>query len=343
MQPGRTRHARYEPDVTPGTDTPLILTPSPVGGRASAMLSVVVPCHDEGANLDALFARLIPVMDGLGVACEIICVDDGSRDDTWLRLLAWCRREPRLRALRLSRNFGKEAALSAGIDAARGAGVALMDADLQHPPELIAAFVARWREGVDMVYAARTSRTGDPLLRRLSTRVYYWAFGRVSEVDLPPGAGDFRLLDRCVVDALKSMPERVRFMKGLYAWVGFSHVGVEYDPPARTAGTSTMGLRRLTRFGFDGIVAFSKLPLIVAAWLGAAIAVPALVIGFVLLIETLIYGIDVPGYASTIVAVMILGGVQLLTLGLLGAYVGRLYEEAKHRPLYIVREAIGES
>ncbi len=327
--------------MTAATSTPLILTPSPVEGRARAMLSVVVPCHNEGANLDALFARLIPAMDGLGVAFEIICIDDGSRDDTWARLVAWRQREPRLRAMRLSRNFGKEATLSAGIDAARGAGVVLMDADLQHPPELIAAFVARWRDGVDMVYAARTSRAGDTLLRRLSTRGYYWAFGRVSEVDLPAGAGDFRLLDRCVVEALKAMPERVRFMKGLYAWVGFSHAGVDYDPPARTAGASTMNLRRLTRFGFDGIVAFSRLPLIVAAWLGAAIAVPALVIGVVLLIRTLMYGIDVPGYASTIVAVMILGGVQLLTLGLLGAYVGRLYEEAKHRPLYIVREAIG--
>jgi glycosyltransferase involved in cell wall biosynthesis len=267
-------------------------------------------------------------------------VDDGRRDTTWAELTRHGAKVTGLRALRLSPNIGKEAALSAGIDGARGGAVILIDADLQHPPELIPQFVARWREGLDMVYATRTSRAGDPWLRRMTTRGFYWAFGRLSEVDLPDGAGDFRLLDRRVVEALKAMPERVRFMKGLYAWVGFSHGGIAFDPPHRGAGSSAMGLRRLTRFGFDGIIAFSRLPLIVAAWLGALVALPSLVIGLVLLVRTLVYGIDVPGYASTIVAVMVLGGVQLLTLGLLGAYVGRLYEETKRRPLYLVMDEI---
>lgn len=316
-------------------------TPSALAERASGKLSVVVPCYNEAAGLDGLFERLLPVLEELGVPFEIVCIDDGSRDETWGRLARWSARSAALRCLRLSRNFGKEAALSAGIDVVDGSGVVLIDADLQHPPELIPTLVARWREGIDMVYATRTSRNGDSLLRRVVTRAYYWAFGRLSEVTLPSGAGDFRLMDRCIVEALRDMPERVRFMKGLYAWVGFSHAGVEFDPPPRRAGASTMSLRRLTRFGFDGIVAFSRLPLILAAWLGAVVAVPALLIGIWLLVRTLAYGIDVPGYASTIVAVMVLGGAQLLTLGLLGAYVGRLYEETKRRPLYIVRESLG--
>ena len=313
-------------------------TSVPIRERSTAMLSIVVPCFNEGRNIELLIARLQPVLRGLGIPFEVICVDDGSIDETWPTLAILCRQDPNLRAMRLSRNFGKEAALTAGIDVARGDGVLLIDADLQHPPELIPALVARWRDGIDMVYAIRTSRAGDSWLRQLTTRGFYWMFGRLSDVDLPRGAGDFRLLDRSVVDALKAMPERVRFMKGLYAWVGFSHAGVEFEPSLRATGTSTMGLRRLTRFGFDGIVAFSRLPLIVAGWLGALIAVPALAIGMVLLVRTLVYGIDVPGYASTIVAVMVLGGVQLLMLGLLGAYVGRLYEETKRRPIYIVKE-----
>lgn len=313
---------------------------TPIGARRTASISVVVPCFNESANLAVLLERLRRVMTGLGVPYEIIVVDDGSRDETWPAIMDAAVDIAGLRALRLSRNFGKEAALTAGIDAASGAAIILLDADLQHPPELIPQLVERWRSGTEMVYAVRTSRSSDPLPRRLFTRAYYWLFRRLSEVDLPMGAGDFRLLDRCVIDALSALPERVRFMKGLFAWVGFSHEGVAYEPPPRAAGVSTMSMRRLTRFGFDGIVAFSRWPLIVAAWLGAFAAAPALLIGVVLLVRTLVYGVDVPGYASTIVSVMVLGGIQLLTLGLLGAYIGRLYEEAKQRPIYIVRDSL---
>ncbi|MBL8701447.1 MAG: glycosyltransferase family 2 protein [Alphaproteobacteria bacterium] len=314
---------------------------TPIDARPTAKMSVVIPCYNESENLPILLERVCRVMTGMAVPFEIIVVDDGSRDATWQVVSGAGVRIGELRGLRLSRNFGKEAALTAGIDATTGAAIVLLDADLQHPPELIPRLVERWHHGADMVYAVRTSRQADPWTRRLVTRGYYWLFRRLSDVELPMGAGDFRLLDRCVIDALSTLPERVRFMKGLYAWVGFSHEGVEFEPPRRTAGISAMNLRRLTRFGFDGIVAFSRLPLIVAAWLGALVAAPALVIGGWLLLRTLVYGVDVPGYASTIVSVMVLGGVQLLTLGLLGAYVGRLYEEAKQRPIYLVRDAIG--
>jgi glycosyltransferase involved in cell wall biosynthesis len=276
----------------------------------------------------------------LKISHEIILVDDGSRDDTWAVISSWHNADPRVRGLRLSRNFGKEAALSAGLWHSRGAAAVLMDADLQHPPEIIRKFVEKWREGYDMVYALRTSRAGDSAIRRGATRAFYKLFARVADVDLPVGAGDFRLLDRKVVDTLNDMPERIRFMKGLYAWAGCRHVGVPYAPPPRRHGQSAMSMRRLTGFGLDGIVGFSRLPLAISGWVGAAIALLALVYGGYLTLRTLLIGIDVPGYASIMVGVMLLGGVQLLALGVLGAYVGRIYEEIKDRPLYVVSESL---
>jgi glycosyltransferase involved in cell wall biosynthesis len=305
------------------------------------VLSVVVPMHNEAGNVDAFFHRLLPALDGLGIAYEVVCVDDGSTDATWGALLVWRARDPAVRLLSLSRNFGKEIALTAGLDAARGEAAVLIDADLQHPPELIEAFVAKWRAGYDMVYAQRRDRRTDGVLRRHAARLFYWAFGRLADIDMPDGAGDFRLLDRKVVEALKSMPERARFMKGLYAWVGFRHTGVPFDPEPRHDGRSAFGFARLLRFAVDGLVSFSTAPLTACAYLGAAIALPAVMMGLYFAFRTLILGVDVPGYASIIVAVMVLGGVQLLSLGVIGAYIGRLYAEAKQRPLYILRQTEG--
>ncbi len=304
-------------------------------------LSVVVPMRNEAGNLDTLFHRLLPALNRLGLSFEVVCVDDGSTDATWPALLAWRAREPAIRLLSLSRNFGKEVALTAGIDAAQGDAVVLIDADLQHPPELIQLFVDKWRAGYDMVYAQRRDRQTDGFLRRNAARAFYWAFGRIADIDMPSGAGDFRLLDRKVVEALKAMPERARFMKGLYAWVGFRHTGVPFDPEPRHDGRSAWGFGALTRFATDGLVSFSTKPLTACAWLGALIAVPSVFMGLFYCLRTLFFGVDIPGYASIVVAVMVLGGVQLLTMGVFGAYLGRLYEEAKRRPMYILRQTEG--
>jgi polyisoprenyl-phosphate glycosyltransferase len=314
------------------------LRPQLVGGATT--LSIVIPIHNEAKNLPALRVALDRILSSLRIDYEIILVDDGSRDDTWRVIAGWHKSDPRVRGLRFSRNFGKEAALSAGLWHSRGAGVILMDADLQHPPEVIRKFVEKWREGYEMVYAMRTSREGDSALRRAATRAFYKLFAGITDVDLPPGAGDFRLLDRKVVDILNEMPERLRFMKGLYAWAGCHHVGVPYAPPPRRHGKSAMSMRRLTGFGLDGIVGFSRVPLAISGWIGAAIALLALVYGSYLTLRTLWIGVDVPGYASIMVGVMLMGGVQLLALGVLGAYVGRIYEEIKQRPLYIVSELL---
>jgi glycosyltransferase involved in cell wall biosynthesis len=309
-------------------------------GDAVPTLSIAIPVYNEADSLPPLRESLERVLESIGVDYEIILVDDGSQDETWAKIAAWHAADGRVRGIRFARNFGKEAALSAGLYQSRGAAVVLMDADLQHPPEIISEFLAKWREGYEMVYAVRTSREGDSTPRRWATRAFYRLFKRIADIDLPPGAGDFRLIDRKVVETLNRMPERLRFMKGLYAWAGCRHTGVPYAPPPRLHGKSAMSMRRLTGFGLDGIVAFSRVPLAISGWIGAAIALTALIYGAFLALRTLIVGVDVPGYASIMVGVMLLGGVQLLALGVLGAYVGRIYEELKQRPLYVVAEEL---
>ncbi len=308
---------------------------------AGPVLSIVVPMYNEAATVDAFFARLLPVLDSLALPCEVVCVDDGSNDATRQRIAALNRHDPRIKMVGLSRNFGKEVALTAGLHHARGQAVVPIDADLQHPPELIADFVARWREGNDVVYAVRRSRRDEPLAKRLSARAFYWLFDRLADVSMPEGAGDFRLLDRRVVDVINAMPERSRFMKGIFAWVGFRQVGIPYDPELRRVGASRWGFRRLLRFAFDGLTSFSILPLIVWGYVGAVIALMSLAAGAFFVLKTLILGVDVPGYASLIVAVFFFGGMQLLTLGVIGSYVGRVFEEVKRRPLYVVAETCG--
>jgi glycosyltransferase involved in cell wall biosynthesis len=322
----------------------MAISQSPDAARDAAAppgLSIVVPAYNEAANLDAFLVRLEPVIDALGFKTEIVFVDDGSTDNTWARLMQHSARDPRLRLVRLSRNFGKDIALTAGLRHTRGHAVVPIDADLQHPPELIKTFVEKWREGYDMVYAVRVSRATDSKLRRFLSNAFYSLFARLTNTQMPRGAGDFRLLDRRVVDTLNDMPERARFMKGLFAWIGYRHVGVDYEPGERMAGLSAWSFQRLVGFAIDGLASFSRFPLVVAGYLGVILAVPALLLGLFFVIRTLFWGVDVPGYASVIVAVLFLGGIQLLTLGLFGAYLGRVFDEVKGRPLYIVSERAG--
>lgn len=307
----------------------------------ATVLSVVLPMHNEGENIDALFARLQPVLERLGVPYEVVCVDDGSRDDTWTRLVVAHAANPRIRLLRFSRNFGKEMAMTAGLRHATGRAVVLMDSDLQHPPEVIEEFYAHWQAGAQVVFGVRRSRDTDPPLRRFLTRRFYKLLDRMSEVPLPRDAGDFRLMDRAVVDALNQMGERTRFMKGLYSWVGFRQVAVPFETAPRHAGNSTFSTWKLFRFALDGIVSFSTLPLRVWSWLGLAVAAIAVIYGALILLKTMTFGIDVPGYASLMVATLFLGGVQLICLGVLGDYLGRVFTEVKGRPLYLVADSIG--
>ncbi len=309
--------------------------------RPAPVLSVVIPFFNEGPNVDALFARLLPILDDLGVTWEVICVNDGSRDDTQARLLAVRHRREEVRIVELSRNFGKELALSAGLSFAGGDAVVPMDADLQHPPEALGTLIDKWREGYDVVIAVRDHRTGQGLGHRLSARLFYWLFDHMSEVKLPREAGDFRLLDRRVVDVINRMPERTRFMKGIFAWIGFRQVCVPYEQGERAVGGSRWGFFKLLHLSLDGLTAFSNFPLRVWGVIGAAVSLLAFFYGIFRVIRTLVYGIDVPGFESLIVAILFLGGIQLLTLGIIGDYLGRVFSEVKGRPLFIVRAAHG--
>lgn len=304
-------------------------------------ISVVVPLYNEELNIDYLFKRLLSELSRLDMSYEIVCVNDGSKDNTVGCLIEHHHQNPRIKVVNLSRNYGKEIALSAGLDYANGNAVIPIDADLQDPPELIAELVEKWREGYDVVYATRRSRQGESWVKRFTANVFYRTIDSLSQVPIPRNTGDFRLLDRRVVDALKRMPERNRFMKGLFAWVGFKQTSVIYDRPSRYKGETKWNYWKLWNFAIDGITSFSFLPLKVWSYVGLLVAIPSFFYASFLVIRTLIYGIDFPGYASIMVAVLFLGGVQLVSLGVLGEYLGRVYEEVKGRPLYLVRESYG--
>lgn len=304
-------------------------------------LSVVVPLYCEESNLDHLFERLEIVVDGLGLTYEIVCVEDGSKDGTLEQLLKHHHRNHNIKVVALTRNFGKEIALTAGIDYTQGDAVVPIDADLQDPPELIAELVAKWREGYDVVYAKRRSRQGETWLKRTTANVFYRLISQMSHVPIPRNTGDFRLLDRRVVEALKRLPERTRFMKGLFAWVGYQQTCIEYDRAPRHSGVTKWNYWRLWNFALDGITSFSMVPLKVWSYIGLAFSLSAFCYATFLVVHTLILGIDVPGYASLMVATLFLGGVQLMGLGIIGEYLGRVYEEVKGRPLYLVRDCYG--
>ncbi|MEM9977860.1 MAG: glycosyltransferase family 2 protein [Cyanobacteria bacterium P01_D01_bin.2] len=304
-------------------------------------LSIVVPLYCEESNVDPLFERLETVVRSLGVSYEIICVDDNSKDNTLLRLLDHRQRNPAIKVVALARNFGKELALTAGLDYSRGQAVVPIDADLQDPPECIQALMAKWREGYDVVYAKRRNRAGETWFKKVTANGFYRIIGSLSQVTIPEDTGDFRLMDRRVVDALKQLPERTRFMKGLFAWVGYRQTFITYDRDARHSGRTKWNYWQLWNFAIDGIVSFSSTPLRVWGYLGLVISAISFIYASFLVMRTLILGIDVPGYASLMVAILFLGGVQLVSLGIIGEYLGRIYEEVKQRPLYLVREFYG--
>ncbi len=299
-------------------------------------ITVLVPVFNEAGNIPELLRRTCATLERCAESFEIILVDDGSCDETLAVALAERAADPRIDAISFSRNFGKEIAIAAGLDHARGKAVVIIDADLQHPPETIALMVARWREGYENVYGQRVDRIHDTPLRRALTRRFYGLFARFGETPLPQGAGDFRLLDRKAVNALLRMRERARFSKGLYAWIGFRSTGVPFEVASRASGHSKFSYGKLTRFALDGLTSFSTTPLRVWTFVGVAVSIFALSAAAYFIGRTVLYGADVPGYASLIVSVTFLAGIQLLSLGVIGEYIGRIFAEVKGRPLYIV-------
>ncbi len=308
---------------------------------AEAELSVVAPVYNEADNLRPLLDRLIPVLESCARSFEVIFVDDGSTDHTFEILRKAHDADPRIRAIALSRNFGKEIAIAAGLDHASGAAAVIMDADLQHPPEIIQSFVEKWREGYKNVYGQRVDRTADSPLRRLLTQRFYRLFDALGETRLPRGAGDFRLLDANAVAALRTMREHARFSKGLYAWIGFKSIGIPFEVAPRLQGQSKFSYRKLTHFALDGLMSFTTMPLKIWTYVGLATSLLALALASFYIIRTLILGVDVPGFASLMVSITFFGGVQLLSLGILGEYIGRIFAEVKRRPLYLIEERVG--
>jgi glycosyltransferase involved in cell wall biosynthesis len=313
--------------------------PLPVSGTPE--ISVVIPVFNEARNLPGLMARLQPVLEKAAASWEIVFVDDGSGDDTVPILHGMHERDARIRAVCFSRNFGKEIAIAAGLDHARGQAVAIMDADLQHPPETLADFIGKWREGYAMVYGQRVSRDDESRLKRNAARAFYRLFARFGETELPAGAGDFRLMDRKVADALRALGERARFTKGLYAWVGYSSIGVPFEVAERAHGQTRFNYPKLVRFAFDGISSFSTVPLKIATYTGVIIAFCATITALFFMVRTILFGTDLPGFPSLIVSIMFFSGIQMISLGLIGEYVGRIFAEVKRRPLYIIGEHIG--
>jgi glycosyltransferase involved in cell wall biosynthesis len=312
-----------------------------LSNQITVKISVVVPLYNEEENIDVLFSRLLAVLEALNTSYEVICVNDGSRDNTLKNLVEYHQRYPQIKVVNLSRNFGKDIAMSAGIDYSQGMAVIPIDADLQDPPELIAEMIEKWQQGYDVVYASRRVRIGESCLKRFTAEGFYQVINKLSRVPIPPNTGDFRLIDRRVVESIKKMPERQRFMKGIFAWVGYKQTSILFDREPRYQGQTKWNYWKLWNFAIDGITSFSFLPLKVWTYVGLIIALVSLVYASFLMLRTIILGIDVPGYASLMVAVLFLGGIQLLTLGIIGEYIGRVYEEVKGRPLYLVRDCYG--
>ncbi|WP_097971284.1 glycosyltransferase [Streptomyces sp. gb14] len=300
-------------------------------------LSVVVPCFDEAEVIEAFHAALLGVLDPLGDSFEICYVDDGSRDRTRPLLNAIAARDPRVHYTAFSRNFGKEAAMLAGLRMSRGAAVVIMDADLQHPPELIPRMLELHRHGYDQVIPRR-DRTGEGMVRSTLSHTYYALVRRCMDVELIDGSGDFRLLSRRAVESVLSLPESNRFSKGIFSWIGFDTVTFRYRNSERVAGRSKWGSRRLLNYGIDGLLSFNNRPLRLAIYTGFWVFVSALVYALWTVVRVVLHGVDTPGYATLLTAVVALSGIQLVTLGVIGEYVGRIYHEAKHRPPYVVRE-----
>jgi dolichol-phosphate mannosyltransferase len=299
-------------------------------------LSVVIPVYNEEENLGVLIDRLVNALEGASLDFEIVFVDDGSRDGSVQKLNEIGASDKRIVLIELARNFGHQVAITAGLDFARGKAIAVMDADLQDPPEVLPQFIAKWREGNEVVYAVRAARK-EGWFKTTSYKIFYRLLRHVSNIDIPLDAGDFCLMDRRVVDLLKSMPERNRFVRGIRSWVGLRQVGVPFERQARHAGTSKYTVGRLMILALDGLISFSYVPLRIITFLGLGVSILAIGLAIFFFAKKLLYGLDPPGFATLIVSIFFLAGIQLITLGVIGEYVGRIFEEAKRRPLYVLR------
>lgn len=309
--------------------------------RRTCEISIVVPMYNEQKGVDAFFNRLQPILNNITQDWEIICVNDGSKDGTLEVLKKHSNRDSRIKVINFSRNFGKEAALTAGIDYTCGRAVIPIDADLQDPPELINEMVEKWRQGYKVVLATRLKREGETAMKKLTASLFYKLIDRISDTKIPQNTGDFRLMDRQVVDTIKQLPERNRFMKGLLSWPGFSTTTLLFNREPRHTGTTKWNFWKLWQFALDGIFAFTSAPLKIWTYLGVMISILSFVYASFLIVRTIFHGADVPGYASIMVVVLFLGGVQLISLGIIGEYISRIYNESKGRPIYVVGETYG--
>ena len=303
-------------------------------------LSLVVPMYNEENVVQRFFETVRPILDGIGLPYEIVCVNDGSRDATLLALTGIARKDPRVRIVDLTRNFGKEAALTAGLDLARGAAVIPIDADLQEPPELLPKMVAHWQDGFDVVLARRAERSSDTMFKRGSARMFYRLLRMMSDVEIPENVGDFRLMDREVVNALHRLPERTRFMKGIFAWLGFRQTTIDFVRPARQEGSGKFGFRKLFQLAMEGIISFSIVPLRMWSYVGFMVAAAALLFMLYIVIDTLLFGRDTPGFATIATVLLFFNGLIMINLGIIGEYLARIFTEVKARPIYLVREQI---
>ena len=299
-------------------------------------ISIIAPCYNEEETIEPFLRRIEEILTQINEPYEIVFINDGSKDNTLNVLLNAKQNFKNIRIRNFSRNFGKEAALTAGLDKARGEAAIPIDVDLQDPPELIKELVARWREGYDVVLAKRADRTSDSFAKRVSADLFYKLNGKISNVDIPNNVGDFRLMSKRTVEALKQLPENQRFMKGLFAWVGFKTTVIEYAREKREAGQSSFNGWKLWNFALDGITSFSTLPLRIWLYIGALVSFLSFLYGSFIILKTLIFGVDLPGYASLAVIMLFLGGIQLIGIGILGEYIGRIYSESKRRPSYII-------
>ncbi|MFH1983054.1 MAG: glycosyltransferase family 2 protein [Pseudomonadota bacterium] len=304
------------------------------------MISIVIPCYNEEKNLPLLYERISAAAGKWNEAYEVILVDDSSRDSSWEIITDIHQHDERWKAIRFSRNFGHQIAITAGIKHARGDAVILMDADLQDPPEILDQFIGKWKEGYKVVYGIRATRK-EGLIKKACYAFFYRLMGKVSDTEMPNDSGDFCLVDRKIAEILNDMPEQNRFVRGLRAWAGFSQIGIEYDRDARAAGEVQYTFRKLLKLATDGIFSFSIAPIRVATYFGLVVSIIAATGALAILIWRLTSDFELPGYATTILSVLFLGGVQLVTLGIIGEYIGRIYDEVKRRPLWIKEKSVG--
>jgi glycosyltransferase involved in cell wall biosynthesis len=311
--------------------------------KESSMVSLVVPVYNEEEVIGAFYDRASKALRAIdGMSYELIFVDDGSRDTSLAQLAAFAAKDPCVRVIKFSRNFGHQIAISAGIDHARGDCVAIIDADLQDPPEVIASMVKQWQQGFDVVYGVRSDRAGETRMKLWTASMFYRLIGRLTQIHIPANVGDFRLMSRRVVDQLKTLREKDRFVRGLVSWVGFKQTGVVYSRDARFAGETKYPFRKMLKFSFDGITSFSTVPLKLATWMGSATAVLAVIYLMSVFVQWIL-GYTVEGWATIMVAMLFMGSVQLICLGILGEYLGRVFNEVKPRPMYVIEEVLSSS